>query len=171
MVPDADTARFIAAIHAAPPKCVLALTGGATAAALLLAVPGASHTVLDVAVPYDEHALTEYLGYRPDQFCFEAVSQDLAERAFERAGRLDPDGPVIGIGCTASLATGRPKRGDHRFFVSIRTELEVVTHSLTLTKGVRDRAGEEAVLDAILLNALAEACGILDRLAVSLRPD
>src|SRR5438067_13335892 len=106
MVPDANTPRLIAAIHAAPPKCVLALTGGgATAAALLLAVPGASRTVLEVAVPYDERALTEYLGDRPEQFCSEEVSRALAERAFERARRLDAGSPVIGVGCTASLAT------------------------------------------------------------------
>jgi nicotinamide mononucleotide (NMN) deamidase PncC len=168
MVPDADTARLIAAVHAAPPKCVLALTGGgATAPALLLAVPGASRTVLEAAVPYDERALSEFLGHQPDQFCSEAVSRDLAERAFERAGRLDPASPVIGVGCTASLATDRPKRGDHRFFVSVRTETEVVTHALTLTKGARDRAREEAVLDTVLLNALAEACGVPDRVVVA----
>jgi nicotinamide mononucleotide (NMN) deamidase PncC len=169
MVPDADTSCLIAAIHAAPPKCVLALTGGgASAAALLLAVPGASRTVLDVAVPYDERALTEYLGQRPEQFCSDTVSRALAERAFERAGRLDPGNPVIGVGCTASLATDRPKRGEHRCFLSVRTESQSVTHSLTFSKGARDRAGEEAVLDTVLLNALAEACGVPDRLAVPL---
>jgi hypothetical protein len=39
---------------------------------------------------------------------------------------------------------------------------------LTLTKGVRDRAGEEQFVAAAILNALAEAFGVPDRLAVPL---
>jgi hypothetical protein len=49
---------------------VLALAGGgATAAAQFLAVPGASRTILEVVVPFDETALAEFLGWRPEQFC------------------------------------------------------------------------------------------------------
>jgi hypothetical protein len=94
----------------------------------------------------------------------------MAGRAYERARRLAPGEPAAGVGCTASLATDRPKRGDHRFHVAIHTHGQTLIRSLTLTKGARDRAGEEAVLDAVLLNALAEAFGLPERVDVLLLP-
>src|SRR5205814_4836460 len=42
------------------------------------------------------------------------------------------------------------------------------TYALVLTKGARDRAGEEAVLHAVLLHALAEAAGVAERLTTPL---
>src|SRR5262249_25773617 len=86
----------------------------------------------------------------------------------ERARRLAPGAAVAGVGCTASLATDRPKRGDHRFHVGLATEDACTTTSLTLTKGARDREAEEAVLDAVLLNGLAEAFGVAERLPTGL---
>src|SRR6476661_5143563 len=164
--------RHIAALHAAPTKCVLALTGGgASAAADLLAVPGASRTVLECLVPYHDHALSDFLGYRPEQFCSAETAHALAQRAFERAERLAPGEPVAGLGCTASLATDRPKRGDHRFHLCVSSDNTELTYSLTLTKGARDRASEEQVVAATILNALAEAFGVPDRLDVPLLAD
>src|SRR5262249_40382546 len=64
----------------------------------------------------------------------------------------------------------RPKRGDHRFHLAIATGLAVTSHSLTLTKEARDRAGEEDILDRVLLNALASALGLPGRLDVPLLP-
>jgi hypothetical protein len=156
---------LIEALHRSPPTCVLALTGGgAEAAALLLGMPGASRTVLEVIVPYHEQALTEFLGRRPEQFCAAATSRDMARRAHDRARWLAPGEPVVGVGCTATLATDRPKRGDHRFHVAVHDGDTTTTYSLTLHKGARDRAGEENVLDAVLLNGLAAAFGLEERL-------
>jgi hypothetical protein len=166
---DPATRQLIEAVHRAPGRCVLALTGGGTsAAALLLSVPGGSRTVLEVVVPYDERALTDFLGRRPEQFCSAATGGDLATRALERARWLAPGEPVGGVGCTASLATDRPKRGDHRFHVAVRRGEDGHRYALTLTKGARDRDGEEAVLTSVLLNALAEALGVAGRVPVPL---
>jgi hypothetical protein len=77
---------------------------------------------------------------------------------------------VFGVGCTASLVTDRPKRGEHRFHISIHAGEQIQTTSLTLIKGARDRVGEEAVLDAVLLNALAQALGLAERLDPALLP-
>jgi nicotinamide mononucleotide (NMN) deamidase PncC len=167
---DSNANLLIEALHRAPGKCVLALTGGgAGAAAMLLGVPGASRTILEAAVPYSETALAEFLGHRPEQFCSAATSKEMAGRAYSRARWLDPTEPVYGVGCTGSLATDRPKRGEHRFHVAV-TGVGTVTYSLTLHKGGRDRAGEETVLDAVLLNALAAAFGIEERLTPALLP-
>src|SRR3954464_16046599 len=118
---DLATQRLVEALHPSGRRCAFALTGGGTgAAALLLNVPGASRTVLEVSVPYHEAALTDYLLRRPEQFCSPATADALAARAYERARWHDPAASVIGVGCTAGLATDRPKRGDHRFHVAVR---------------------------------------------------
>jgi nicotinamide mononucleotide (NMN) deamidase PncC len=163
--------RLIEALHHAGRPGVLAVTGGGAAAAgRLLTVPGASRSILEVIVPYHEQALSDFLGHRPEQFCSAETTRAMAVRAWERAQWLAPAQAVIGLGCTASLATDRPKRGDHRFHVAVHTGTQTTTYSLTLSKGARDRQGEEAVLDAVLLNALAEACGLEQRLDVPLLP-
>jgi hypothetical protein len=168
---NAVTRQLIEALHRAPYKYVLAATGGGTAAAaLLLGVPGGSRTVLEVIVPYHEQAMTDFLGRRPENFCSAATSRDMARRAGERARWLVPGDAVAGIGCTASLATDRPKRGDHRFHVTVHHASRFLTHSLTLRKGARDRQGEESVLSTVLLNALAVAFGISERLEVPQLP-
>jgi hypothetical protein len=166
---DPPIRRVIEAIHHAPHKCVLAVTGGgAQAAGLLLSVPGGSRTVLEVVVPYHDQALCEFLGRRPAQFCSAETTRALAERAAERARWLAPGEAAVGVGCTASLASDRPKRGDHRFHVAVSAAGLHAVYSLTLSKGARDREGEEALLDAVLLNALAEAFGVTERLELPL---
>jgi hypothetical protein len=168
---DPATRALIEAIHWAPGKCVLALTGGGSgAAAALLGVPGASRTILEVLVPYAEPALAEFLGRRPEQFCSAATSREMAERAWARACWLAPGEEAVGVGCTATLATDRPKRGDHRAHLAVHTGGGVTTSSLIFSKGARDRAGEERVLDAVLLNALAAALGVAERVPVELLP-
>jgi hypothetical protein len=163
--------RLIAALHAAPTHCVLALTGGgASAVSALLSVPGASRTVLDALIPYHDNALRDFLGVRPKQFCSLETAQALARRAFERAERLAPGEPIAGLGCTATLATDRPKRGEHRFHLSLVDDQRMLSNSLILTKGARDRAGEEQVVSYAILNALAEVFGVPDRLDLPLMP-
>src|SRR2546425_7335338 len=153
---DPATRRLIEALHHAPFEYVLAITGGGTGvAASLLGVPGGSRTVLEVVVPYGDHALAEFLGHRPEHFCSIETAEEMAQRAFQRCRWLAPGQTLAGIGCTASLATDRAKRGDHRFHIGIRTATHSRTCSLTLTKGARDREGEEALLDAVFLNAMA----------------
>jgi hypothetical protein len=166
---DLDTCGLIEAIHQTPAKLVLAVTGGGTGvAAQLLSIPGGSRTVLEVLVPYHDQALIDFLGQRPERFCSAATSRLMAARARARAQWLAPGELILGIGCTASLASDRPKRGDHRFYFSVHANQRISTHSLVLRKGDRAREAEEAVLDVVALNALAEACGVARRLVPSL---
>jgi hypothetical protein len=163
--------RLIEAIHAAPRRCVLAATGGGTQAiALLLAVPGGSRTILEAIVPYHEQAMLDFLGHRPDSFCSAETALAMAVRAHERARWLAPGEDVLGLGCTASLVTDRLKRGDHRLHVATHSALGSRIACLTMTKGARDREGEEALVDTVLLNLLAEANGVAERLMLPLLP-
>ncbi len=165
---DAAVVRLIHNLHhpssGTPYQYVAVVTGGgAQAMAWLLGVPGASKAVLEVLVPYHQRSLAEFLGGEPEQNCSGDTSRWMARRALDRARALTDARPVAGVSCTASLATDRPKKGPHRFHISIATENGVSTWTLTLTKGARDREGEEAVLDAVLLNALAAVFGSTDR--------
>ncbi|HEY7427519.1 MAG TPA: hypothetical protein VH682_25015 [Gemmataceae bacterium] len=168
---DAKLRALIARLHDAGPRCVLAITGGgAGAAAWLLSVPGGSRSVLEVLVPYGEQSLCEFLGHCPTSFCSAETAHRMARRALERARWLAPGAVVVGVGCTASLRSDRPKRGEHRFHLALQTMQCTTAYSLTLTKDARDREGEETVLDLVLLNALAEMFGVAERLDVPLLP-
>ncbi len=168
---DSAVYRQIAAIHQTSCSCVLALTGGgATAASQLLAVPGASRTILEVQIPYSEEAFCQFLAKRPDGFCSASTSVDMAEAAWSRAMLLRVSSRCVGLGCTASLATDRPKRGDHRFFAAVTIEETVKIHTATFEKGARTRAEEEDLVSRATLNLLAEAAGVNERLEIPLRP-
>ncbi|MBI1918243.1 MAG: hypothetical protein HYS12_26420 [Planctomycetes bacterium] len=166
---DAATRQLIERLHRAPNQYVLAVTGGGTqTAAHLLNVPGGSRTILEILVPYHAQSLSEFLGGEPEQNCSAETGRAMARSAFERARHLAPRSVVAGFGCTASLATDRPKRGEHRFHLAAHTAHGSTAWSLTLSKGLRNRAGEEAVVDAVLLNAIAETVGVPLRLPLPL---
>jgi hypothetical protein len=160
---------LVAALHQSHCQYALAITGGGSGVVgRLLSVPGGSGTVLEAVVPYGESALSEYLAFRPASFCSIGTSQELARRACERARHLAPGSSVLGLGCTASLRSDRPKRGEHRCHISTRTARETRTWSLTLTKGARSRAEEEGVVELLILNALADGLGLAQRVSVPL---
>src|SRR5271166_821508 len=94
---DADIVASINRLHESGWGLVVAVTGGGAGfAGWLLAVPGASRTVLEVIVPYHEESLTQFLGHRPESFCSEATSLAMGRRALERARWLVPGGGSYG---------------------------------------------------------------------------
>ncbi len=142
---------------------VLVVTGGGSrAVADLLTVPGASRTVLEAWAPYGERSLTEFLGTAPRQAVSVETASAMARKACERAVRLRPraDAPVMGVACTAALATDRPRRGDHRAHVAVCADETVTTYSVTLEKGVRSREAEERAVADLVLFAVGRACGV-----------
>lgn len=174
--------RLIEQIHSAHLMVAMAVTGaGSQAVAWLLGVPGASRTLLEVVIPYSARAMIEYLGHEPQQYVSPETAIALAERAYRRAlyysgqwavdriqqaltGELptahSPPTAVVGLGCTATIITDRPKRGDHRADIAVRTAAGTMIYALKLEKGRRDRAGEEGVVSRLILHALAETCGL-----------
>lgn len=157
---------------------VLAVTGGGSGAIVeLLRVPGASRTVLEAIVPYAARSLTQFLGARPEHFCSPRTARAMAMAAYWRAIELtagdgeappDPDS-ILGLGCTASLASDRPKQGAHRVHVAVQAAGFTATASLELTKDARSRAAEEELAAQLILNQLAAACGLESRLELALR--
>ena len=166
-----DVKGLVERIHDSPKMAVIAVSGaGVEALAWLLGVPGASRTVLEAVVPYSQRSMAEFLGHEPEgQYVSPETARDMAESAYGKALRLrergdepvvDVTGRVVGLSCTATIATDRPKRGDHRCCIATCDDQGVTTYSLKLAKGSRDRGGEEDVVSRIVLRALAEAFDI-----------
>jgi hypothetical protein len=136
----------------------------------LLAVPGASRTILEAVVPYNEKALALFLGRMPEHAVSIVTATALARTAYQRAVQLRDNEavPVIGLSCTATLVTDRPKKGEHRAHVGLCDVQQTQIYSLTLQKGARNRQGEERVVSDLLLRVLAKACTVVVSEAASL---
>ena len=125
---------------------------GARSLAWLHGVGGSSRTILEATDRYSSGSLIEAVGFTPERFTSLRVARALAENARRRARQLSPEpGPLFGLGCTATIATDRAKRGDHRCAVAIHSALGSAGYTLTLTKGARDRSGEEELVSLIIL--------------------
>jgi nicotinamide mononucleotide (NMN) deamidase PncC len=158
--------NVIARIHESGHPLVLSITGGGSGAiAALLKVPGASGTVLEAVVPYAASALEQWLGGRPDHYCSARTARAMAMAAFERARELSEADPYAlrGVGATASLTTTRPKRGPHRVHIAWQSAEVTAVVSCELAKGDRTRAEEEQVATQLVLDSVAEACGVSEQ--------
>jgi len=164
-----DVRALVSEVHDSGRKLVVATTGGgATLAGWLLGVPGGSRTVVEAVVPYAERALCEWLGRAPASFCSRDAALLMARRARERAAWLAPGEPAVGLACTASLRSDRPKHGDHRAHLAACADEGALLVSLTLAKERRAREEEEEVVSRLLLNLLSEALALPGRCPVSL---
>jgi nicotinic acid mononucleotide adenylyltransferase/nicotinamide mononucleotide (NMN) deamidase PncC len=157
--------ELIRAIHHSGHQLVISITGGGSGViGELLRVPGASQSILEAIVPYSCASQVSWLGGTPDQFVSAPTGRAMAMAAFWRARKL-ADAAVateklVGIGCTASLASDRPKKGDHRAYIAVQTADYTHTYSLLLSKDARTRAAEEDMCCAAILAEIATAVGI-----------
>ncbi len=152
----------IRAFHASGRQAVLAITGGGSAAiSRLLAVPGGSRSVLEAIVPYAGASLAQWLSREPDSFCSSETALMMAAVAWQRAARLAGETrDLIGVACTASLASDTPKRGAHRCWIATQTDHETRLTHLTLAKGARSRVAEETLVADLALEALFDAAAL-----------
>ena len=164
---------LIQQLHGTPHKSVVAAAGGGSLGlAWLLAVPGASNTVLETLVPYGRRSMIDFLGEEPEQYVSGPTAREMARAAYRRGLSLrEDDSPVVGVACTATLATNRPKRGDHRCFIVAWDASQVLQYDLVLDKGARDRNGEEEVCSRLLLRAMAEAFEVPSEIPLALTAD
>ncbi len=156
-----------ALLHDTPWQGVFYLAGGGTAlVSELLTTPGASRTVLDVRIPYAAAAMAELLGGMPDQACSEATARAMAMTAFLQARKLGAALP-FGLACTASLATDRTKRGEHRAHAAIQT-LDGTWTAFWTFAGDRDEE-ETALTEALWakLGHVLELAGVTGEVTVT----
>jgi len=157
---------FVRRIHDSAPMGVLAVAGGGTEAiGELLRHGNGSKTLLEALVPYAGTSFRDFLGGQPDQYCSEAAARQLAMAAFQRAKALaESNVALFGASATCSLLKENERRGrEHRVFVGLQTAVKTVSISVRLTAR-REREKEEEVACHLILNAVAEGCGLVDRL-------
>ena len=134
---------------------VFAFAGGASLALSEFAtMPGSSAALLSAHMLQSPQATNEFLGFEPEQYCSANTARHLAMRAFQQAMRY---GGKMGVSCTCSLATTRPKQGDHRFHIGIQMRDKTITHSHVFNKGEYTRIEEEAIVRSFVLQAIAAA--------------
>lgn len=170
--------KLIQAIHDAPSKACLVVTGAGTSAiSALFATAGASRTVIDVQIPYAMSALHEYVGQqKADQHVSVAEAKLMADKAYQRAYSLaaydadkqDANTRLVGLSCTAAIATDRKRRGENRCHIAWYDGQNGATYSLVMQKDARDRKLEEAICRNLILNALAESFQLNMRLDIEL---
>ncbi len=141
----------------------------------LFAQPGTSRTILEAQVPYARKALDEFVGVQASQHVSAEEALLIAKAALNRARHLadDTNGDrlLFGVGCTAAVATDRVRRGEDRAHVAwVAPDTAGGTKSggtsIWFDKNARTRAEEDAIVSAIVLNSIAEAIGVEERLAV-----
>ncbi|MFK7805803.1 MAG: hypothetical protein AB8G95_29505 [Anaerolineae bacterium] len=169
----AEILDLVRSVHKTPHKVVLATAGAGTQALSdLLAVAGASNTLLEARVPYDKSAFVDFVGGEPKKFVSSKAARLLAGSSFHRAQQLSNQFPdsdhLIGLACSASIATNRPKRGDHHAWIVTWQKGRIVQVHITLEKGKRTRSQEEKLISKIMLNLLAQACDLPNQISLGL---
>lgn len=189
---DSRVEDLVTRIHATPHKSVLAYAGaGSQALAWLHGVGGSSRTILSAIDIYGSQSMRHLLGFMPAKFTSRRVARLMAAAAHDLArkytlaaidpatdpGSSEPEvtgaaatDPFFGLGSTATIATDRTKRGDHRVATAVRDSFGTVRYALTLDKGARDRAGEEELVSLVMLRAVADACGVFGAPELPLEP-
>ena len=128
---------------------------GSSFANWFLTTPGSSNTLMQLDFPYSHSAVDELLGRAPKAYVTAQVANEFANMAYLRARRLSSVGEkVIGIGCTSALISELSKKGEHRAYVSIRSRDEILSSSLKLNKGFRDRIAEEDLVSRFILDQI-----------------
>jgi hypothetical protein len=165
-----DPMALVELLHAGPTRLVYEFAGaGVSALALLHAVGGSSRTLLEATDRYAERSLAEGVGAPPETAVAADVAVALAVRARARARHLaGSDESVAGIGVTATIATDRLKRGEHRAWAAAADALGVRVAGLTLRKGARSREDEERLVGRLALRLMAAAKGVLRELTLDL---
>ena len=167
-----DVQGIVSKIHDSPHQAVLAVAGaGSQAVAWLLGRPGASRTVLEAIVPYGPKSMLDFLGFEPAQSVSRDTARSMAKAAYQRAQRLGAaETPLVGLACTAAIATDRVRRGQHRCHVAVWDDAGWTAYDLHLEKGRRDREAEEDIASRLALLALAGACGVRETPDLGLTP-
>lgn len=140
---------------------VIATGAGAGIIQRLWEVPGSSAYLSGYTFPYAQEEQAELLGFTPEHYCSEEAAVDLASAAYMKAYRFGGKKPV-GVGLTASVASEKEHRGDHRVYCCIITDDMVRLHQYNLIKGVGEtvRMLDGASCDDTIFCMLSDAIGL-----------
>jgi hypothetical protein len=169
---DVEIQQAISTIHTGPHKLVLEFAGaGSLALWWLHCVAGSSATVLEATDRYAPDSLIDLLKFQPDIFVSAETAIAMAQKAYERAVHLDGtdhNAFLLGVACTATIATSYTKRGEHYCVIAVQSAEGITTYNLRMKKGHRDRTGEEDLVSRLLVKALVEAGSIKQHIPLEL---
>ena len=173
---------LVSLIHDTPTQLVAHVTGGgASAIAAMLAVPGASRTVVEANVPYAQTCGWDTIGrstdgyldsasvhQKPDGFSFASPDAAIAFAiaAYRRCVAVSSPGtPCAGVAAACALASNRTLKGGTRVHIAYANDTHIALTSASLAmpdedSGVSVRSEHEASAASMVLHAAAEACGI-----------
>ncbi|MFC1639102.1 hypothetical protein ACFL26_02425 [Patescibacteria group bacterium] len=132
----------------------------------LWAAEGCSANTVGDVFTYDYAETDEFLGFQPTQgYCNDEAARQLAARAYTRAraraDRGNESRPVLGLGMTATVATGRVIKGGHRVHIAVRTDERFYFTFARFSPGVLTRRQEGEACDLLALDAILQVtdCG------------
>jgi nicotinamide mononucleotide (NMN) deamidase PncC len=114
---------------------IIATGAGAGIQQALWATPGSSAYLSGATFPYSTEETEELLGFKPESFCSREAAIDLASAAYMKAYRFGTK-KTIGLGLTASVASEKEHRGDHRCHICVISDDQILCDTMILTKGV-----------------------------------
>ncbi len=152
--------QLIEKVYSTPGQFSLAITGGGTSAiASLFSVPGASSTLLEATIPYHSAALKRFVSASSPQGCNTYTARAMAMAAYMSARKIAPDDNVIGVGCTAAIATNRERKGADRCHIAVQAAGFTTSYDLELAK-TQTREEQETVCRNAIIEAMASAVNV-----------
>ena len=143
---------------------VAAAGAGSTLITDLWSEPGASEWLSGGTFIYADQEMEDFLGFWPDWGTVnQTTSIFMAMAAYRKAFRALPKGrKPIGVGVTASVASNRIHRGNHRFFATVLTDTHcaVLAHEpMKKGEGRWQRNLDEDIVCQETLSMLARSDG------------
>ncbi len=115
---------------------VIATGAGAGIQNWLWQVPGCSSFLVGAQFPYATRETDDLLTFKPEAgYASDETAIDLAMVAYQHAVGT-PEVEPVGLGLTASVASVRAHRGEHRVHVACMTRHVTLTRTFVLPKGV-----------------------------------
>ena len=126
---------------------------------------GSSQTILEATDRYARASIIDKLGFIPAKFCSIEVARSLGKAGFvgaKKLAKLDgiSDKPLLGLACTASIATIKQKKGQHSCYIAVCDNLGATLYELVLQKEARTRQEEEELVSLMILKVLSEYCSL-----------
>lgn len=136
---------------------IISTGAGAGLQQTLWEIPGCSWFLSGASFPYDQDEQADILGFMPEHFCSEEAAVDLASAAYMKAYKFGGKAP-IGVGVTASVASLKEHKGEHRVHICVITEDNVRSVSRVIEKGVgaEKRLADGKFVDGLTLAFMME---------------
>eukprot|EP01041_Mallomonas_annulata_P003631 gene3631-7237_t len=147
--------------------------GGVQFLEWLFTVPGASTSLMEGGVPYSPSSLEEQLLHiKSDvtndnrQYCSADTALLMAESGRIRSAELllantrdlnqIRDSNIFSVACTASLVSAQPKKGPHRFYIGVSTDIGQRIYAVNLVKDINTRIQEDLICSKTALEAIRQ---------------